>query len=374
MARKRFARWAPWILAPVLCGLAALIASARGGQMIGLDNRATPIPWDVRFVGALFDYAWWMMLGPFIVIGIRRLIEWRASLVARAAAHVVLGLIACAAYFFLRANVHIPGDTMYLATGWRGFKSVLPTSVGMYLLIASASGLYVMLGRARDRERETAELALKASRLETQLIEAQLGVLRAQLHPHFLFNALHAVSALVDWRPKEARRMLAQLSELLRMALEFSEQTEITLAREFEWLERYVELQQLRFGERLTVNIRVVGDAAGAMVPPLIVQPLVENAIKHGIEPRQAPGTIEVIAERQGKWLRLSVRDDGPGYAPLKARNGVGLRNTTDRLRTLYGDNQQLVIRALETGGTEAFVEFPWKSATAGVVHVERAG
>ena len=133
--------------------------------------------------------------------------------------------------------------------------------------------------------------------------------------------------------------MLAQLSDLLRMALDFSEHREISVARELEWLDHYVELQGLRFGDRLAVDIRVVGDAATAMVPPLVLQPLVENAIKHGIEPRQATGRIEIVAEHDGRWLRLRVRDDGPGLA-TSMRAGVGLKNTRDRLADTHGHGE----------------------------------
>jgi signal transduction histidine kinase len=367
-------RAALWLLPPLLCVLAALVASARGGMMIN-NGVATPIPWNDRFIGALYEFGWWLPVGLLSVLVLRRLSAWSTSTAMRAAAHLAILAGACTLYYFLRAYIRLPGDTFWLGRDWRGFKSVLPSSVGMYLIIASTSELWFALVRARRREREAAELALRASRLEMQLVEAQLGVLRAQLHPHFLFNALHAVSALIDWRPKEARRMLTQLSELLRMALDFSEHREISVAREMEWLDHYVELQGLRFGDRLAVDIRVVGDAAMAMVPPLVLQPLVENAIKHGIEPRQETGRIEIVAEHDGPWLRLRVRDDGPGLA-TSMRTGVGLKNTRDRLRTLYGEEQQVLLRERDGSdtGTEAMIELPWKSAAMRELQAGSAG
>jgi two-component system LytT family sensor kinase len=361
---RRWSRLAAFLLPPALCLVAALVSSARGGMMIDAQRVAHRMPWSEIFIGALYDFAWWMPLGALIVFIVRRLGEVSAPLPRRVLAHVASGVGICTLYFWLRAGIHLPGETTRIGLHWRGFLSQLPSSVGMYLVIASAAGLVVALGHARVRERDAAALALRASRLETQLVDAQLGILRAQLHPHFLFNSLHAVSALVDWRPKEARRMLVHLSDLLRMALDFTELTEITVAREMEWLEHYLELQHLRFADRLHVDVRVIDDAATGCVPPLILQPLVENAVKHGIESRTSGGRIEIVVERDGSWLRLRVRDDGPGVTENATHSGVGLRNTRERLRTIYGDGQRVVLRSMEGGGTEALVELPWKSAS----------
>lgn len=356
-----------WLLAPVGWLVAALLASTRGGMLIDNGN-IRPIPWSERFSGALYELSWWLVLAPLVVIAVRRIERQPWPAWARILAHVAVGGLTCAAFFFLRVLVHLPGDLTRLGSGWAGFRSTIPSSAGLYLLIAAGAGLLIAVERAREREREAAELVLRASRLETQLVEAQLGMLRGQLHPHFLFNALHAISTLVDVRPKEARRMLTQLSELLRMALAFSREREVTLSRELEWLEHYVELQQVRFGDRLSVDIRVAPDAMTGLVPPLVLQPLVENAIKHGIESRPAGGRVEVAAERDGGRLRLSVRDDGPGPREASARTGTGtgLRNTADRLRTLYGDRQQVSLLARDTGGAEALVELPFRTTGAG--------
>jgi two-component system, LytTR family, sensor kinase len=361
------------LLASLLAVLAALVASARGGMMIS-DGIAIPIAWPDRFVGALFEFGWWVPVGLMIVAMVRRISGVRRSPSVQLLGYSVLGVLSIVLYFLLRATVHLPGDDLRLGFTARGFLSQLPSSVGMYLLIAMVGGLYMALTRSRERERETAALALRTSQLETQLVEAQLGVLRAQLHPHFLFNALHAVSALVDWRPKEARRMLAQLSDLLRMALEFSEQREITVAREMEWLDHYIELQTLRYGDRLGVHLHVEPEATTALVPPLVLQPLLENAIKYAIEPRQTEGRIEVIAERAGKWLRLTVRDDGPGVGTATSGTGVGLKNTRDRLHTIYGDAQQVYLRKRDAGGTDAVVELPFRSASVSAESLEKAG
>ncbi len=159
--------------------------------------------------------------------------------------------------------------------------------------------------------------------------------------------------------------MLARLSELLRSALEASERAEISLARELEWLEGYVELQQIRYDERLRVEMRIAPETLGARVPPLVLQPLVENAAKHAVEPRPEGGCVEVWAERDGEWLRLGVRDDGPGpgAAPAEGTGGIGLRNTRERLRALYGDRQRVLLRAQPQGGAEAVLHIPFRRA-----------
>ncbi|MEO7456540.1 MAG: histidine kinase [Gemmatimonadaceae bacterium] len=358
---RSLGRAAAWMLVPAGWLLAALVSSSQGGMRIS-EGRAIPMPWLEIFTDALYDYAWWAAFTPVIILAVRR-IESPRPTTRRIAGHVLLGTAVIASHFLLRAWVALPGDTVHLSRSWRGFRSGLPSALGLYLLVAAGAALYVSSRRARERDRDAAALALRTSRLETQLVEAQLGVLRAQLHPHFLFNALHAVSALIDWKPREARRMLTQLSDLLRMALDFSDLREVPLTREVEWLEHYLELQQARFAERLVVHLRIAPSATAALVPPLVLQPLVENAIKHGIETRPEGGRVEIIAERDGRWLRLRVVNDGTGLDST-ASPGVGLRNTRDRLRALYGDDHQVVLRPNEPVGVEAYVELPFRTVT----------
>ena len=354
-------KYAAWLLVPTGWVFAALVSSARGGMLIE-NGKATPMAWGTIFSGALYEFFWWMILAPVAVLVVKRLASMPIPQWLRITGYTVLGIAVVVAFFVLRSRVTLPGDGFRLSTDIKGLRSSLPTSVALYAMILAGTLSALAFGRARDREREAAELSLKASRLQTQLAEAQLGVLRAQLHPHFLFNALHAVSTLVDWRPKEARRMLVRLSELLRLALELSEVQQVTLAKEIDWLERYLELQQIRFGERLAVDLKIAPETVSALVPPLILQPLVENALEHGIERKAEGGRVEIVAERDGKWLRMRVRNDGPplSHSPQPTRNGVGLRNTRERLLTLFGDQQQFVLRSLSDTGVEALIELPW--------------
>jgi sensor histidine kinase YesM len=359
------------LLIPLVWVLAALISSARGGMMIE-NGRARPMPWSEIFSGQLYDLFWWMFIGPVAILALRKTAGSQLSATVRGLIYALVGLASVLAFWLFRVFIHLPGDHFVLRFDLRSLGSTVPSSASMYLLILFGALTTFALAQARERERESTELLLHASRLETQLVEAQLGVLRAQLHPHFLFNALHAVSTLVDWRPKEARRMLVRLSELLRMAIELSEEKEITLAREIEWLERYLELQQIRFGDRLSFDLRSDPETIGALVPSLVLQPLVENALEHGIEKRMAGGNVEIIAERDGKWLRIRVRDNGPGLGTSSGsrEGGVGVRNARERLRALYGDDQRLVLRNREDEGAEALVELPFHQADDEIVTV----
>lgn len=219
--------------------------------------------------------------------------------------------------------------------------------------------------RLREREQEASRLAIQASRLETRLARAQLDSLKMQLQPHFLFNTLHSVSALIHEDDEAADLMISRLSEFLRLVIEHAGAQEVALVEEMEFLQRYLEIQQVRFQERLRVSIDVPEEALGAMVPNLVLQPLVENAIRHAVEPRSAGGCVEVSAKRSGDALRLTIRDDGPGLRPGNAGTGLGLANTRARLEHLYGERSTLEVADHPDGGVIATVTFPWRIGEA---------
>jgi two-component sensor histidine kinase len=202
--------------------------------------------------------------------------------------------------------------------------------------------------------------------LEARLARAQLQSLRLQLHPHFLFNTLNTVNALIGTDRHAAERVISGLSELLRMSLSSASEQEVSLARELELLAHYIEIQQIRFQDRLTVSFRIDADARHALVPNLMLQPLVENAIRHGIAPRAAPGTVVVIAARRGTRLELSVVDDGVGEKPRSEhRDGVGLGNTRARLLSLYGSDHRFEAGGEPGGGFAVRIEIPYRTEVA---------
>jgi two-component system LytT family sensor kinase len=214
----------------------------------------------------------------------------------------------------------------------------------------------------RFRERE-----FRASQLETQLAQAQLQTLKMQLHPHFLFNTLNAIAGLVrDSRNKAAVNMLAGLSDLLRYTLENAGKQQVPLREELEFLELYLDIQQMRFSDRLKVELQIEPETLSALVPNLILQPLVENAIRHGVSKRAAAGIVGVSARRDDGQLHITIYDDGPGLKQNKGSRmveGVGLANTRARLKHLYSDEQKFSLSERQGGGVEAALIIPFTVA-----------
>ena len=193
---------------------------------------------------------------------------------------------------------------------------------------------------------------------ETQLAHAQLHSLKTQLHPHFLFNTLNAIAELLHQDPARAEQTITELSDLLRSAITRSEAREVALGDELAFLRSYLDIQQTLLQERLSVRWRVEDGILDAHVPPMLLQPVVENAIQHGVGGRTSGGTIEITAGRTGNALLLVVEDDGVGVK-AGARDGVGLANTRARLQAMYGDDQSLTLSARAGGGTRAEIRLP---------------
>jgi two-component system, LytTR family, sensor kinase len=220
----------------------------------------------------------------------------------------------------------------------------------------------------QERERQALRLELHASELKTQLTRAQLGALKMQLQPHFLFNTLNAIMVLVrQQRGAQAEEMLARLSDLLRCVLDEVAAQEVPLRRELEYLQLYLSIEQVRFQDRLRVEISANPIVLDAAVPQLILQPIVENAIRHGIARSSAAGQIRISASRTGDTLEIDVQDDGPGFpaAHLSNTRGIGLANTRARLEQLYGDAARLIINNGERHGALVTILLPYRVAPA---------
>ena len=206
----------------------------------------------------------------------------------------------------------------------------------------------------------------ETARLNEELSKAQLAALRRQMEPHFMFNTLNSIAGLVrDQRNDAAVSMIVGLSEFLRRASEDSHRSQVTLAEEVEYLQRYVDIQKVRFGERLRVSVDIPADLLDAQVPNLLLQPLVENAIKHGVAKRVAGGTVRVAGARRDGSLCLSVYNDGPSFPKDWQTNGagVGLANLRTRLQILHGDASELRMRRAGADGVEVVVTLPLKEA-----------
>jgi len=223
-------------------------------------------------------------------------------------------------------------------------------------------------GYALGYYRESRARAIRAANLETRLVQARLKTLEAELHPHFLFNTLHAISTLVHTHPDGADRMISRLSDLLRITFSRSDAACVSLHEELEFLQKYLEIEQTRFQDRLSVDYQIDPDTLDAEVPRLILQPLVENAIKHGVSLQTGPGMVSIGARHDNGRLYLTVRDNGiglTGATRAKLHGGVGLSNTRDRLECLYGNDHALNFRESSPGLTVE-MRLPFRRVSSG--------
>jgi two-component system LytT family sensor kinase len=236
-----------------------------------------------------------------------------------------------------------------------GFGFYIDLIIASLIIIAVHALLYYQNFRASE---------LAQSSLKTQLAQSQLKALKMQLHPHFLFNTLHSISSLVLEDPPKANSMIARLGDFLRLTLDNSDQQLVSLKQETEFLRCYLEIEQVRFGDRLTVAFELEPQTLSAQVPHLILQPVVENAIQHAIAPRATRGHINIEAKRLNSLLRLEVRDNGPGIASnvyLPAVEGVGLNNVRARLDQIYGSDFRFELMNARDGGLAVVIEIPFQ-------------
>jgi two-component system LytT family sensor kinase len=259
------------------------------------------------------------------------------------------------------------------ARAWRSASSGAPTDLPLavfelhflaYFAVLAITHALDFVAWRRDQRIEEAQLAARSARLEAQLARTELQILRSQLDPHFLFNALHVISELVHVDPSRADRVVARLGDLLRMSASLARSADVPLRDELAFVNAYLEIQQARFGTRLRIVRSVDAATLDAAVPSLLVQPLVENAIRHGTSRRATGGQIEIIVRRVGSSLLIEVRDDGPGLpADQPPDEGIGIGHTRARLAHLYGDESTLELEPRPGGGTTARVRLPFAHA-----------
>ena len=287
--------------------------------------------------------------------------KWKASVPVHIVASIVVALgVLCVDSYVLPKLGYLA--RFNLTSYWETYKILF--FVNFHFSIAIYWGALAIhqaiLNYRKYRERE-----LQTSQLEARLAQSRLQVLKMQLHPHFLFNTLNAISELVHRDPDTADRMLTDLSDLLRMSFENLEVQEIPLKQELEFLRKYLEIEQTRFHDRLEVRMDIGPDTLDASVPNMILQPLVENAIKHGISPKAEGGHINIEAWRKNGTLHLSVNDDGVGVnsGGVKAfTEGVGLSNTRRRLKHLYGEGHKFELEPEnKNDGLSVRLDIPYK-------------
>lgn len=338
-----------WLLIAVACTVPAALDALQTYAQARLAGDAA------RWQDLVFQGTEWLFLGaltPITYVLGRRFPITREQWPRALAVHVVGAAILCvgwASLGVLLGNLlgRFPADN-YIS--W--LLTSIPWSVFMYFTVLGCVHAFAYFIEARERDAQ-------ASRLAAQLAEARLSALRMQLHPHFLFNTLNAIAVLVrEQQTAMATRMLELLGDMLRQVLAAERQNEVPLRTEVAFLEQYLAIEQIRFADRLKVTWRIDDTARAALVPIFVLQPLVENAVRHGVMPRAEGGRITIAARAIGDRLELTVEDDGVGIRDGQAE-GVGLSNTRERLRTLYGDQASLSIRTPASGGTLVVVTLP---------------
>jgi two-component system LytT family sensor kinase len=285
--------------------------------------------------------------------------RWLQSVLVHLAAGSTLSFVLLGLYVLIMSLLGLEPDRQ---TFLQTFRNQL---VGSFHSEVLTYWMVIGLCHVVDYHHKYRERELRASQLETRLAQAQLDALKMQLHPHFLFNTLNSISVLMTEDVVAARRMLTQLSELLRASLENVGAHEVSLRDELEFLKNYLQIEQTRFQDRLTVRMEIESAALDAQVPNLILQPLVENAIRHGIARRAQPGLIEIHAARENGMVRLQVRDNGPGLGSVSHENlikGIGLSNTESRLKQLYGSAHNFEINDRSGGGLEVVITIPFRN------------
>jgi len=375
---------APWLRWSLLSVFWLLVSAFFALQVstVGL------LPWSAAITLALLDWGPWIAFGPLVLWFARRLPigpkTWRWSLPAHLVACIaVVALMELSmSAFSLRKDILVPPpdrphETAPARPGppwvrdrarfaWMRILDRARVAVPVYWMLVAAAHALAHQRRSLERER-------RALQAEAGLTEARLAALQAQLNPHFLFNTLNTIAHFVYADPAAAEETISALSELLRSALNAQQRREVALAEEVGFVKRYCEIQKARFADRLEVRFEISPDTLGAAVPSLLLLPLVENAIIHGVAPGPAPGTVFIRARRRGARLAIEVADTGGAGGPaagkagvgLAFREGVGLANTRARLAALYGERHAFVLERAAEGGVSARIEIPLDPPTS---------
>jgi two-component system LytT family sensor kinase len=328
--------------------------------------RGDAITWRFALEMAMPQWYTWGLLTPGIVALDRWLFAGRRNLRERLAWHLLLGIGWTLLNVTIRLGLRLLPGRRWPASIVVFFAERVYWDLMIYAVIVGFAVARDYARQMREQERQTHQLQLEAVELQRNLAEARLQSLRSQLQPHFLFNALNTMSSLTESDPKTARRLMEQLGQLLRVSLRHASTPLVTLAEELTFLDDYLAIETVRFEGRIAVSVRAEDDALDAQVPGFLLQPLVENAIRHGVGPRLSGGRILVTACREGAYLRLRVCDDGLGLATdwmTRRDAGVGLRNTAARLEQLYPQSHAFrVVSGPSGGGVEVAIDLPWRA------------
>jgi anti-sigma regulatory factor (Ser/Thr protein kinase) len=354
-------RWARYA---VFAGAAVFMGSVLTLELY-FNGRAEMQNWDL-FDMAIPQFgraAMWAVLVPLILRMREKMPLQRGHWVGGVAFHFFASFVVMATYYLGRMWSYsifftkFEEDGFWL-TAWKSFYGRNIIDMAYYWGVIAFGYSFEIYRKYKSEE-------LKAAQLETRLIETELKALRQQMHPHFLFNTMNTIAVLVrEGRNDDAVTLLARLSSLLRMSLDNTGVPEVTLQQELDFLGHYIEIQKARFSDRLNVRLAIAPEALRARIPNLVLQPIVENAILHGIAPKMEPGHVDIRAEVDGDSLRLEVRDDGAGIAHGRApaREGIGLANTRERLAKLYGARSRLTLQSEAGRGVSVEIVLPFRT------------
>jgi two-component system, LytTR family, sensor kinase len=312
--------------------------------------------------------SWWAwgLLAPAITGIDRRLPVSERQLPLRILAHVLPSFLLTSFYFYLLVGLRALFGLGKWSALWH-IQTIVIALRGMFLWSWLVYWLVLGCWKAYQYYTRYLSAELQRERLERSFSEARLNVLRMQLDPHFIFNALNTISSQLERDPRLARGMIEHLGDLLRLSLESKDKQEVPLAEEMAFLDHYLAIQKIRFGEHLKIGISVAAEVKYASVPCLLVQPLVENAIRHGISRRSSGGTVNITARRVDDRLEIRVQDDGVGLPTAwsaETCNGLGLAATRERIEGLYPHGQgEFTINRRDGGGTEVEIVFPFRLA-----------
>lgn len=323
--------------------------------------------WRTLSVWMICSYAWALLTPPVFWLA-RRFPFERGKIPLSLSVHLAAGtffsVLSLTIYLFVYLQINEGAGNATFLKFQRLFMAEFHSCFLIYLTIVGLTHAYEYYSRYRERE-------LVASQLQAKLAQAELDILKMQLHPHFLFNTLNTISVLMNRDVKTANRTLGNLSDLLRAALKNAHTDEVSLRQELEFLNCYLEIEQTRFSDRLKVSMQIDPTTLDASVPGLILQPLVENAIRYGIAARTDIGHIEILAQRMNGTVELTVRDDGPGLSEAvntDSADHVGLSNTRARLIQLYGSDHRFELNNSPDGGAVATINIPFRMLAVGKV------
>jgi two-component system LytT family sensor kinase len=319
------------------------------------------LSWSQALSWTLPRWYSWGLATP-IIFWLDRWLAARTALPVRVALHVPLAVVWSTLTILLRLAVRPLRGSPLPANFVEYFLDRFYSDLLIYAVIAGISFSRLYAAQVRQSAREAHEMALRTADLERRLVESQLQSLRAQLHPHFLFNALNTISAFTETNPQIARRLMAQLGDLLRASLRHTTQPLVTLGEELTFLDDFLAIESARFEGRIHVSVRADEKLLQVPVPGFLLQPLVENAIRHGVGRRLSGGRVEVNVTGTPSSLSIRVRDDGVGLPAdwtFERGAGVGLRNVAARLAHLYGRPNLLTLVPIASGGVEVRIDLP---------------